>query len=407
MNSRERALLRDQRGMTLAFVALLLFVFLGVAALAVDLGMLMAARTEAQRVADSAALAGAGVLTGATNDEAVAKERAQHFASLNNIRKIAAEVDPDDDVDVELDNWLVRVRVLRTTERGNPMTNLFARAIGVDTTDVSAVAAARQSPTGGAKCMLPLVLPDRWWEGIAPATGDSQTGPWPVTGDTFDAAEDVYQPLFIFNEDGEIIEGPNEPHSSYNEFARGQEIRIKSNNPHETWSPSTYFPIRFPGQQPGAAPYRERICGCPDADLIWYPGQLVPREPGNMPQPTNEGFQCLIDLAHLHEWRESGPGVPEGGCVWDPNRPGSAGCIPAWASPRTRPMPMFDPGEYPPHAPEPFRVTAFAGVFVERVEGSGPHADIIARFVEYRGAEALPPGNDDVPVLGRILQLVE
>lgn len=416
MNSRERVLLRDQSGMTLAFVALLLFVFLGVAALAVDLGMLMTARTEAQRVADAAALAGAGVLTGSPDDEELAKGTAQHFASLNDIRNVPAEIDPNEpneDVKVDLDEWKVTVSVLRTEERGNPMTNLFARTIGIDTTDVSAEAAARWSPAGGANCMLPFALPDRWWEEVAPGIGDSQSGPWPkkdpLTGewDKFDPAEgDVYEPLFVFNEDGDIIEGPNEPHSSYNEYARGTPMRITTNEGGGTgWFPATYFAIRFPGDpnNGGAERYEERIKGCPEPDVVWYPGQLVPQEPGNMVGKTKSGFTDLIRQAPNHEWRSSGSGVPEDGCVWDPDRAGGAGCIPAFDSPRTRVLPLFSPPEFPDNSSHPFRISSFIGLFVEELDGN----DVIARFVEYRGAEALPPGNDDVPVLARILQLVE
>ncbi len=50
-----------QRGVTLVFVALALVGLLGVMALAIDLGILYVARSEAQRAADAAALAGAEV----------------------------------------------------------------------------------------------------------------------------------------------------------------------------------------------------------------------------------------------------------------------------------------------------------------------------------------------------------
>lgn len=52
-----------ERGATLVFFALFLLFLLGSAALAVDLGMLYVARSEAQRTADAAALAGANIFT--------------------------------------------------------------------------------------------------------------------------------------------------------------------------------------------------------------------------------------------------------------------------------------------------------------------------------------------------------
>ena len=52
----------NSRGGVLAMVAILLFVFIGVAALAIDIGYLSHTRNELQNVADAAALAGAGYL---------------------------------------------------------------------------------------------------------------------------------------------------------------------------------------------------------------------------------------------------------------------------------------------------------------------------------------------------------
>ncbi len=91
--------IRDQRGATLVMVALGLFVFLGMVALAVDLGMLLGARTESQRVADAAALAGAGSLITAPDDEARARQWALDYAAENTVLGTIADV-RDEDVDV-------------------------------------------------------------------------------------------------------------------------------------------------------------------------------------------------------------------------------------------------------------------------------------------------------------------
>ena len=50
-----------ERGVTLVIFAFFIVFLLGVAALAIDLGLLYVARSEAQRSADAAALAGANV----------------------------------------------------------------------------------------------------------------------------------------------------------------------------------------------------------------------------------------------------------------------------------------------------------------------------------------------------------
>ena len=54
--------LRDQRGVTIILVALLMFVFLGIAALVIDLSHLYVVRNELQNAADAGALAGARFL---------------------------------------------------------------------------------------------------------------------------------------------------------------------------------------------------------------------------------------------------------------------------------------------------------------------------------------------------------
>ena len=108
--------LRDQRGATLFLVAFGIFIFLGMVALAVDLGMMLGARTESQRVADSAALAGAGSLVTQPDDEVRARQWALDYAAENIVLGTIADVRPED-VDVLLDEHKVRVRVYNVASR--------------------------------------------------------------------------------------------------------------------------------------------------------------------------------------------------------------------------------------------------------------------------------------------------
>ena len=52
---------QNEQGATLMFVALMLISFISIFALAVDVGLWLNTRSEAQRTADAAALAGAGI----------------------------------------------------------------------------------------------------------------------------------------------------------------------------------------------------------------------------------------------------------------------------------------------------------------------------------------------------------
>ena len=59
MRNRLRHLRHDERGMTMAFVALGFMAFLTATTLAIDVGMYMSARSQAQNSADAGALSGA------------------------------------------------------------------------------------------------------------------------------------------------------------------------------------------------------------------------------------------------------------------------------------------------------------------------------------------------------------
>lgn len=161
----------SQEGATLVMVAASMVALLGMTALVLDVGLTRAARTEAQRVADAAALAGAGVLLLDPANEAGARQTAIDYAARNDVRHTSAVVLPGD-VEVDLANQTVRVRVFRTAARGNPIPTFFARILGIFTVDVSTVAAAEVASATSANCMLPIALPDRWiddgddiWEG--------------------------------------------------------------------------------------------------------------------------------------------------------------------------------------------------------------------------------------------------
>jgi Flp pilus assembly protein TadG len=54
--------LKDQKGVALVLVAIMIVMLLGFVALAIDVGLLMVARNELQNIADGAALAACGEL---------------------------------------------------------------------------------------------------------------------------------------------------------------------------------------------------------------------------------------------------------------------------------------------------------------------------------------------------------
>ena len=84
---RKRTSATIRRGSILPFLASSLVALCGFAALSVDLGMIMVAKTQVPNAADAAAFAGARTLTWATttSDTTIATTNAQNAATANTV----------------------------------------------------------------------------------------------------------------------------------------------------------------------------------------------------------------------------------------------------------------------------------------------------------------------------------
>jgi hypothetical protein len=163
-----RAILADQAGMAFVLMAISMVAVVSAAAIAIDIGLLVTARTESQRTAEAAALAGAGWLLQNPTDSAGAVARAKEYGWLNTVRGDSVLV-LDQDVDVILDSSKVRVRVNHVRERGTAINTFFARVFGVRNVNVRTLAAAWAAPVtgfdesrGDTRCLLPIALQDQW-----------------------------------------------------------------------------------------------------------------------------------------------------------------------------------------------------------------------------------------------------
>jgi FlaG/FlaF family flagellin (archaellin) len=374
----------DERGVALFIAAGSMIALTSVCALAIDVGMLYTARGEAQRVADGAALAGAGALIASPNNSELATLNAVTIGGLNTIGGQNANVLASD-VTVDLTNKQVTVNALRTEARGNPMGTFFARMFGVTSVDIGATATAEASNAGGITCLLPLALPDRWIEG--PGT--------PNDPNDFELdAGDVYIPWAVPDSDPVRI---NADYTGYSESDIGSQFTMKSNTGGGGLNPSWYYPWRPPGQT-GADDYRTNVAGCVDPSISYSVGQQVETEPGNMSGPTMQGFRDLIDLDPNAAWND----VMD--CIVDDIHRSSLDASYCRSSPRVRPIPMFDPREEIDAGTKPFTFTNFAGVFVEEIQGQ----DVVARWIGYTGVDPTTYGSDgDAGPLFKVLRLVK
>mgnify|MGYP006284664889 CR=1 FL=1 len=130
-------------------------------ALAVDVGLLMKARTDAQRSADAGAHGGAVelMLRPGDKDRSAAVREARDMALENEIMGVSSH---EVDVHVDTQGDSVRTIVYRTAARNNPVATLFAAILGFEDVDVAADATAEAVPAGGAHCPIPVMAVDRW-----------------------------------------------------------------------------------------------------------------------------------------------------------------------------------------------------------------------------------------------------
>jgi hypothetical protein len=157
--------LRDQRGATAIVVGIMMFVFMGVAALSVDLGYVYTVRSELQNVADAAALATARKL-GDIYKTSGAYDPSMDLAALVSVardvagKNRAGETDGINlnDADIMTGRWAentftadgapsnaVRVIVRKDGSANAPVSAFFARVLGIDAVDLTATATAALS----------------------------------------------------------------------------------------------------------------------------------------------------------------------------------------------------------------------------------------------------------------------
>lgn len=288
----------SERGATVVFAALAMTALLSVIALAVDIGMLFNARSEAQRAADAAALAGAGaafINYGGADTVGFAVSEAIRFGELNTVGGEAVDLEP---ADVVVDPVLERVTVTvhRDAIRGGPLATWFARVFGRDSVNVNAVAAAQVDPSGAAVCVKPFAIYDRFWD----KDGD---GEWDEGIDYYDANDTGYGSAFR-NADGSGY-GAGVGYTGPPDYDRdyGVQITLKGRDKQDTSAccpgtgPSWYYEWAMPvwdgsGQGKGGADYRDNIGLCNPNPIIL--GQSYWVEPGGKTGPTAQGIENLI-----------------------------------------------------------------------------------------------------------------
>ena len=344
--------LRNERGAVLVLMAFALVVFLGIAALAVDLGLLFVARSEAQRAADAAAHAGAGFYQ-LNRDADATRAFVAQFAGNNTVRGVPVQLDPDADIDVEPAEARVRVRVRRTEDAvDGPITTLFARALGLNEVGVSAVAAAQLFGATVAECILPIAVPDQYarWDGNPVGPGenyDPNLHFYDQSGTGFRFPQDVGRQLLLRPEG----DGASRINPSWWNTVQSRDLDFGT---------------------PGSQGLRQAIQSCSDA--VFGEGEdSLETAPGNRATLIS-AFRNLVDSDPTAQW-EVVNGV---GCVTS----GDGSCR---TSSRLRPVVVFDPRSNISQGRSSVPVTRLIGVFIEDVSGNPNNFQVTTRMARATG----------------------
>jgi hypothetical protein len=343
--------------------------------LAIDVGMLMTARSQAQNAADAGALAGATSLAfDSWDDRTPTGPAVVHAIATAQGNKVIGAVPSVQPVDVTFptdpngEANRVRVQVWRDAEHGNPVNTLIAQYFGIKTANITAVATAEASPANAMTCVKPFTIPDKWVE------KNPITKPWANTDD-FSRYEtkggnkgallipaDVYQPAYL----DEGAKQPNPDYAGYNmEENRGTKLVLRAGQGDQIQS-SFYFSLAMTDDT-GGQDYRWNIANCNRSIYRW--GDPLVQEPGDKQGPTIQGIEELIARDSGAYWDESTNGV-KNSAFGDRQ------------SPRIFPIPLFDPDYYTygkiSGRVASLKVANWIGFFVEYIgNGSEVHGRII------------------------------
>jgi putative Flp pilus-assembly TadE/G-like protein len=381
-----------ERGATLVVMAVVVFLALGMAAMALDYGMIKTAKAEAQRAMDAAALAGASAFQGSGTNavkDSVARARAKQYATKNIVGRDTVRLSEIDSILVDQAKERVDVYFTRT---GIP--TWFARSFGTASVGIHAHAAA-EAEVGGviANCIKPFLIPDLWQETSTGASGQDKNSNRMIDNDerwSYEpggAGTDRY-----LRYDPTVTDDPSSPQTGYGSNYRqsasypadaGLPLLLKPQTGNSARHGNWYYTLNGPEKN-----LREDIeHGCITAG-VGDPPELAK---GGKTGQVRQGVQYLVSQDPTASWDPVGHQVNS---TYGDN------------SPRVIIVGLLDPvyikGTSKTDKPDAgARYNNFAKVFLESVNGND---DITARFVGFvsGGGGGTPSGT-----LVKVLRLVQ
>lgn len=422
MHSSARRENRCERGAVLVHVAVAMIGLLALVALAVDYGVKVVARGQAQNAADAGALAGAVALSfddpSDLTDTGPAKLSAHRYALANTVWGQSPDVDITTDVTFPTcpdgTDTCVRVDVYRNQQRGNALPTFLTRLIGVTGQGVRATATAQVRTGNATDCLRPWAVVDRWDEFEAPDPDYPGPDPDFNPSSTFDKYDtrtpepDLYVP-------------PSATSSGTGFTATGdfgRQFGLKTDAPGNTTVSSGWFRSldlpRTDTQNLGGSAYGANIVSCngypvaiasPETvcpsdssqistlqeKIYWAARGCVRVQTGVIQGPTISGIEEIYDRdpdAHWDQSLNGGRGGVAGGC-----------CSP---SPRIVPVAVMDVDQYlavdPSGSGGVVKLVNIFGFFIEGMGDVDANGNIL-----FNPSDPMRPQNK--VVIGRLMTL--
>src|SRR5262245_48650784 len=240
---------RDESGISLIHVGMLLFVFMGLSMFVVDYGVMWLARVQAQNAADAGALAGA---TSRGYDE-LADPPAANGAAFQSAHAAAARHGimgefPDATVLFTCPAFVpagikcTRVDVFRDgmTNGSTAVDTYFAKVFGNVSQSVRATATAWTTSGNSTQCVRPWAVADKWTDVVAPNT---EYNHWEKQGNSLVELNphDTYIPPSQPNFTGWRVSPPAAPPGD-----QGTRITLKLGSAGDTISPGWFMAVDLP-----------------------------------------------------------------------------------------------------------------------------------------------------------------
>lgn len=381
-------------------VAAAMVILLAVSALAIDMANLYMARSQAQRAADAAALAGAktfvtsGCTTGGCTSggiqETLATQQAVAAAAQNDIAGQPASVDPATDVQFSYPS-ADEPQITVTAEREVP--TFFAKAFGIKAVKVSAKATAEAyNPAGGGTasvsvaCLKPFLVPNCDPDHTSPGNsvcGSSSgggNGKGKGKGGGGNSSEGYF---FNTNTTPPTIENPG----TYPAGIIGMPWQL-----HTESAPSQWYLVGFGSAPPSSgSALRDHIVEC--TSTIFACGDPLVTANGANEGPVRQGIEDLIhaDGNGLNQGQDSidtsiGPPFPITGGSNNPN-PALRGKVfyDYSESPSVVTVPVYT-GETLSPGGSTVDVVGYLQVFITQAEGASQKAiDVVILNATYCG----------------------